>query len=761
MKRLFFSAALLTSLLATAVAAQEAPFVEIQPRGGEWSPPTCHLTPERPEPTRALALRQRKIQITPVSDVAQCPGDPKQCGDHCIIDITGTSVGERDPRQVLKDALLRCNTTVRLGPDVDLDFADDLGQTLRPLRFGRCVTLTSVNNFDTATSQARTPHALGPVLKYGPPDRSPGGARTFLAIGCDANEDTAPSDHIRISGFRLIGPTLDHQYDSDVGIRIRRCVDVEISNMEIAGWGTTGISVENKPEEQAHRITDFTQVRIHDNFIHHNQHPSKDGHAAGYGVETSEFGPRAHVYRNVFDFNRHAIAADGKTGGYVAEENLVLKGGGYHGAWYSKYTHIFDVHGAGCSGIWPFESKDLCGHAGEEFRYDRNSFQYKNGHAIKIRGETSEGSYFARNVFPHEKLLDWGGLVSNPFYSTAIHLNQFGVSAGPSGADVIATGDLQNIIDTDTFGEYYSQCDFDADGVDDLFLATGATWWFSSSGKFHWSFLNTSSKRKKELRFGYFDDDDRCDVLTESGGIGLWQISSGGTGGWQPLPKPQGGIVQGFGAPLKDVVFGRFNPNDLSRARRTTDAFWRKANGEWHVTPLWNPDGWEYVGGSSFPLSELRFGDFTGDGVTDVLAVEEGRWAYSESARKPWKRLNHFLSDPVAKLYIANMDRDDQIEDILRFEARSKPAGDHIDVELIWWRSKNGFDRWREFKKYSFRYPSYQPGVGFVYPGRGLVGRFGVASGGTLVVDEKRIGHFFAPGSRDVAEPEWTSLFPY
>ena len=65
----------------------------------------------------------------------------------------------------------------------------------------------------------------------------------------------------------------------------------------------------------------------------------------GYGVELSDFGPRAHIYRNVFDFNRHAIAADGKTGGYIAEENLVLRGGGWHDGLANSFTHIFDVHG--------------------------------------------------------------------------------------------------------------------------------------------------------------------------------------------------------------------------------------------------------------------------------------------------------------------------------------------------------------------------------------------------------------------------------
>src|SRR5262249_43144418 len=32
--------------------------------------------------------------------------------------------------------------------------------------------------------------------------------------------------------------------------------------------------------------------------------------------------------------------------------------------------------------------------------------------------------------------------------------------------------------------------DFDGDGVDDLFLGTGAGWWFSAGGKTEWRFLN-------------------------------------------------------------------------------------------------------------------------------------------------------------------------------------------------------------------------------------------------------------------------------
>ena len=744
----FESSAALTKNLTTALVASGTLALDGR-NGGDWNPDTCHLTPETPWPT---ALRP---PVTPVSDVSQCPAsasedDPNQCGDHCIVDITGFPVGERAPELILHDALLRCNTTIRLGPDVYLDYADKF-KDLRPLRFARCITLTSVNDFNRPTSAARTSRSLGPLLHYGDPEES----KTFLSVGCDDSEDVPPSDHVRISGFRIFGTTDDQQSGETVGIRVRRCVDVEISNMEIHGFGAQGIEVENLFEDRSPRINDFSQVRIHDNFIHHNQHPSIGGHALGYGVETGHGGARAHVYRNVFDFNRHAIAAWWDTGGYIAEENLVLKGGGWHGRVGGRYTHIFDVHGNG-SCWW---SDDLCGdHAGEEFHYYRNAFQYHSDNAIFIRGKPITGADIVENVFPHDSGVRCCGLdalINDALFSkAAILLNT---------AENVTWSD--NIFKTDTFGEYYSQCDFDGDGIDDLFLATGTTWWYSSSGKFQWTFLNTSSKRKKDLRFGYFDDDDRCDIITESGS-GHWLISSGGTAPWKPLeqvwlPQP----LEGAWKPLKDVQFGRFDPNDLSHSRRTTHAFYRKENGEWWVKKLSDPaSDWEYVGGSHKPMRDLRFGDFTGDGVTDVLAVNSGTWAISESARKKWQPLNRSLNNPVKDLFIANMDDpDDNIDDILRLEIQSKPAErNDKDVEVIWWRSKNGVDRWREFKRYSFKYPSWQPrGVGFVYPGFSFVGRFGAASGGTLTVDEKRIGHFFSPGSAQVAPLEWTSLFPY
>jgi hypothetical protein len=62
--------------------------------------------------------------------------------------------------------------------------------------------------------------------------------QTFLEIKCSPNN--AANDGARISGFHLFGPTFGAQSIDQVGIHIIRCVDIEISNMEIAGWGKQG-----------------------------------------------------------------------------------------------------------------------------------------------------------------------------------------------------------------------------------------------------------------------------------------------------------------------------------------------------------------------------------------------------------------------------------------------------------------------------------------------------------------------------------------
>ena len=192
----------------------------------------------------------------------------------------------------------------------------------------------------------------------------------------------------------------------------------------------------------------------------------------------------------------------------------------------------------------------------------------------------------------------------------------------------------------------YGVCDFDADGVDDLFLATRAGFWFSSFGEFPWSYLGPQKDKLENLRLGYFDDDKRCDVLAED--RGNWVISSGGTGRWHSIGS--------FGASLAELPSAgstRMCGSPPGVTRRTTHAFLRGSDGQWLITSLAQPD-WQPVGSSSKPMRELRFGDFTGDGVTDVLAVVSGRWAISK-ARAPWRNLNRRHGDAVKSLHIADL----------------------------------------------------------------------------------------------------------
>ncbi|HYC30872.1 MAG TPA: hypothetical protein VEB59_01220 [Gemmatimonadales bacterium] len=723
-----------------------------------------------------LAIVAGSTLLTPVrggTTRVECPAG----GEVVTITASGDPAVRAGQRELLKSTLEKENATVRLGPDVDLDFSD-LPAEWFPIRLGRCARLTSVGstrpdrfpgrdsalailtadvarsreNTERAASpadrlaerlrvrsaetlEARNPRSRGPVLRFGPHrgERT----NTFLEIRCDP--DGRIGDGARISGFRLFGPSFGSQTTDDVGIRIFRCVDVEVTNMEIAGWGGAGVRVEDSagPDRSPEpidsgggRLMNPDQVRVYRNYFHHHQHPNADGHAGGYGVLVTH-GAWARIAENVFDFNRHSIAASGDVGGYIAERNLVLKGGGYHGGVGNKYTHSFDVHGTGC--WW---SDNLCGDAGIQFSFEANAFQYRKDNAIKLRGKPALRAYIHHNVFPHPGL-------ENDRGDDAIALQTSeNVELGPA-----------NVINYDTFGRY-GVCDFDGDRVDDLFLATGVTWWYASYGELQWSYLAARTERLEQIRLGYFDDDLRCDVLAERNG--QWMVSSGGSGEWKSLGA--------FAAPLSEVEFGRFDDGAPDRrpgaTRRTTHAFRRAPDGQWYVTSLAAP-GWSPVQSSSVPKSGLRFGDFTGDGVTDVLAVVGGRWAISESAKGSWRPLNPGLKDPVGPLYIANMDADDNIDDILRLDRRTQKVGPAAErTVLTWWRSRNGVEPWKEWKSYTFNF-AYSPDL--VPPRVGFAGRFGAApGGGTLVISPDRMGQFFSPAETPAgAQPAWSSVFAY
>jgi hypothetical protein len=157
-------------------------------------------------------------------------------------------------------------------------------------------------------------------------------------------------------------------------------------------------------------------------------------------------------------------------------------------------------------------------------------------------------------------------------------------------------------------------------------------------------------------------------------------------------------------------------------------------------------------------MSALQFGDFNGDGVTDVLAVENGRWSISSGAAEPWSRINPALGDDVAGLRIADIDNNNK-DDVIRLKYRAVPGGGGTVVETYDWEiSYDGAGPWKPLKSYSWRSLGSGP-----LPTYTFVGRFGTAPGaGILTVDRGGIGRFFAPLETKVgASPDWPSTFRY
>jgi len=194
------------------------------------------------------------------AQAVSCPADRK------VVEISGLGDKAERVRQrtCLVTTLQGGNAIIHLGPDVDFDFSDLHNF---PIQFGSCVTLKGVATLDSsipcpetlpAGSSIRSPNdvtrrnrGLRPVLPNAPVEPEP--ARTSRSLGPVLHwVPPAPStdalfemrcsggfngDGARISGFRIFGPNFDDHHTLERAINVTDCHDVEISNMELAGWG--------------------------------------------------------------------------------------------------------------------------------------------------------------------------------------------------------------------------------------------------------------------------------------------------------------------------------------------------------------------------------------------------------------------------------------------------------------------------------------------------------------------------------------------
>jgi hypothetical protein len=361
---------------------------------------------------------------------------------------------------------------------------------------------------------------------------------TFPKVLLTAGSTQSTADNVRISGLRLDGGestdpfSAVDQPDAD-GIQVHSSLNVEIDHNEIYGWRGAAVAVSD--EQNRIGLANADTDRIHDNFIHHNQHPTGNviggGHGAGYGVGTFN-GAYALIERNVFDVNRHDVTSDGRDGsGYLFYRNLILPHGGVNTQ--VDTTQAIDVHGRDTCGAGVAGDFN-CGPAGEYFDVQFNTIDYVNGDSIHLRGIPSMTMDVENNVF------------ADPSKDHALEENFPGT---------VSHYGVGNTFGKDPFAAPATTADFDGDGQPDRFLATGAGLWYQSSampvahpednvpgGRF--VFLGQSTAPLSGIHLRDVNGDGRTDVVVD-GGPTLITPPVGASPAQPPATGPQVPDVRG------------------------------------------------------------------------------------------------------------------------------------------------------------------------------------------------------------------------
>ena len=336
----------------------------------------------------------------------------------------------------------------------------------------------------------------------------------------------------------------------------------------------------------------------------------------------------------MFAFNRHDVTDDGQPAtGYVATLNFALASGP---TCHSRYNQHFDMHGTNSDG----EGSHDGGKAGGYVEIRKNAIHGEQSYgafgrltrpAFELRGTPVGRAVFSDNSVAHDSEPDAiriKGVRSFPFSAIVILKKQKKLEARGNRYDVDTSGEL-------------AVGDFNGDGHDDVFQATGALWAWSPGGQREWHVLNDSSLRLARLGFGDFDGDGATDVFSQSGDE--WRVSLGGSSPWKTLPA-------GSSIPAASYRFGDFDGDgraDVFRANGTR--FWLSSGGS---------TAWAPLATSRLRVGSLRFGDFDGDGKTDVFSLANGSWSVSFGGVSSWRRLNAQLSADLDSLRFGDFDGD-------------------------------------------------------------------------------------------------------
>lgn len=516
----------------------------------------------------------------------------------------------------------RWGTVIELDPNVSINLTD-----IGPLLIPAGVTIRGDRHGASLGPELRTSHA----------------SDLFML-------DIA-GNGVRITGLRLRGPSrsLELGGREDRGILAHSQYTSIIDHNDLSDWPVAAIEVTGDwlPDRRNPRPEN---VIIKRNFIHHNR-----GNARGYGVVIVDSG-YASIWGNTFVENRHAIAGDGSaTSGYRAWFNLVLKATSDYkpnNPFYG-YQQDFDMHGTGNIHC------DYCGGmAGNYIEIARNTFLGSNRENFYLRGTPTHLAEFHNNVlvglrsFAIKNLGDPDKLI--------IRNNQF---LAPHPAHHLGVGD------------------FDDDGIQDLFMATGTAWYYAPAGRAEWHYLNSQTDTLTTLLFGDFDADGRTDIFTQHDYS--WDVSWGGASRWEQINVSE--------KILGNAATGDFIGDERDDVFYTDGQMWYASDGGIsHFTPLSN---------SGYRVSRLRFGDFNVDGKTDVFSVVDGYWKVSYSGASHWEPLRPKLTNSVAGLIVADFNGDGRA-DIATFSP-IYPSGSFVPSSSLFKVSYSGTEDWTGLGTYN------------------------------------------------------------
>lgn len=479
---------------------------------------------------------------------------------------------------------------------------------------------------------------------------------------CDGND-------IRFTGLQFQGPVQDEgTNDPKSLIRYKSCIQIaggyerlEIDNCVFFGWPYTAVRIGGGYDNGS-----FENNRIHHNYFYNNKQKG-----LGYGIMV-DWG-YANIYANVFEANRHDIAGTGKEGsGYEAGCNTVLTGG---------TSHNFDMHAEGESDDSPNAGRFMYIHHNDFEDIGANRYQENNDHNIYVRGRPDVQCRIENNRFAHSgpqvaikqankylegygNMLIWNNIYDHNDYLGWYVQHQWSKNRPNNFMKFISSNDdfMNSSFPVSLVLSYsYNFGDYDGDGSTDVFkLENGELYRLPLDVATHglsadWEHVLTTSYPMSDLRFGFYDSDNRTDIIHQNGNT--INVSWGANSNWTPL------LTTGY--PLYDLISGDFDGNGIE------DLF--LANGtSWQVSYNSNSN-WTTINSSATSPSNLKLGWFNANNTSDVFLADGTNFMISNDGVSSWATTassGYLTSD----LSIADFNGDN-ISDVIHPDLREVSIG--------------------------------------------------------------------------------------